>query len=31
MSPFWWGFIGGLFIGANIGLIVFALIAGRER
>jgi hypothetical protein len=31
MSPFWLSFLIGLFIGANVGLIVFALFAGRGR
>jgi len=32
MSDFWFAFLAGLFIGANVGLVVFALLnAARER
>ncbi len=32
MSDFWFAFLAGLFIGANVGLVVFALLnAARGR
>ena len=26
MTPFWWGFLAGLFIGANVALVMTALL-----
>ena len=31
MSDFWWGFLSGLFIGANVGLVVLALLIAARR